>query len=111
MENITLPEWAKELDCAITVCDRDCIIIYQNRRSVEVNGEMTGQSMRPCHNDRSKAIIDRLLTEDGKNVYTISKRGVRKLIYQTPWRKEGDICGIVEFSLEIPEEFPHYVRS
>ncbi len=111
MENINLPEWAKELDCAVTVCDRECVICYQNDRSIAVNGPMTGKSMLPCHNERSKAIIDRLLTEGGKNVYTISKRGVRKLIYQTPWRREGAIGGIVELSLEIPEEMPHYLRS
>ena len=34
-----------------------------------------------------------------------------KLIYQTVWRREGRIGGLVEFSLEIPAELPHYVRG
>ena len=25
-----IPDWAKELNCSITVCDKDGVIIYQN---------------------------------------------------------------------------------
>ena len=32
MNNIEekLPEWSRDLNCAITVCDADCRIIYMN---------------------------------------------------------------------------------
>ncbi len=103
--------WSDELDCAVTVCDTDGVVIYQNGRSREVNGEMLGKSLIPCHNERSRAIIRRLLDEGGRNVYTIEKKGVRKLIYQTVWRREGRVCGLVEYSMEIPSEMPHYVRG
>lgn len=103
--------WADELDCAVTVCDTEGVVLYQNRRSQAVNSNVCGRSLIPCHNDRSRGIIARLLAEGGKNVYTIQKQGVRKLIYQTVWRREGVVSGLVEFSLEIPEEMPHYVRS
>ena len=63
------------------------------------------------HNERSRAIIARLIAEGGRNVYTIEKRGVHKLIYQTAWRRKGVIGGLVEFSLELPDKMPHYVRS
>ena len=72
---------------------------------------MRGRSLIPCHNERSRTVIRRLLEEGGRNIYTIEKRGVRKLIYQTVWRREGRIGGLVEFSLEIPAELPHYVRG
>jgi len=29
-----IPDWAKELNCSITVCDKDGVIIYQNDPSV-----------------------------------------------------------------------------
>lgn len=103
--------WADELDCAVTVADREGVILYQNNRSVEVNGDVRGRSMIPCHNERSQAIIRRLIDEGGKNVYTISKKGTKKIIYQTVWRKEGIVGGLVEFSMEIPEQMPHYIRS
>lgn len=103
--------WADELDCAVTVCDTEGAVLYQNSRSREVNGDVQGRSLLPCHSERSRAIIRRLAEEGGKNVYTIEKRGVKKLIYQTVWRADGTIRGLVEFSLELPDELPHYVRS
>lgn len=103
--------WTDELDCAVTYCDTEGIVLYQNARSRAVNGDMAGRSLLPCHNARSRAIIDRLLAEGGRNVYTIDKRGVRKLIYQTVWREQGEIRGLAEFSLELPDDMPHYVRE
>lgn len=103
--------WAEELDCAVTVCDTEGTAVYQNARSREVNGEVCGRSLLPCHNDRSREIIHRLLAEGGRNVYTIEKRGIQKMIYQTAWRSGGEIRGLVEFSMEIPDEMPHYIRQ
>ena len=103
--------WSGGLGCAVTLCDTEGVVLYQNERSIAVNGDVRGKSMLPCHNERSRAIIARLIAEGGRNVYTIEKRGVRKLIYQTVWRREGAIGGLVEFSLELPDEMPHYVRS
>lgn len=97
--------------CAITVADLEGIVIYQNERSVAVNGDVRGRSMLPCHSERSRQIIERLITNAENNVYTIEKRGLRKMIYQTPWYNEGEVAGLVEFSLEMPESMPHYVRE
>ena len=110
-EDIRCP-WGDSLKtCAITVADREGVVLYQNDRSVAVNGDVRGRSMLPCHSERSRAIIDRLITNGENNAYTISKRGLRKLIYQTPWCDAGEVAGLVEFSLEIPEDMPHYVRE
>ncbi len=44
--------------------------------------------------------------------YTREKAGKKKLIYQTPWfDTEGAAAGIVECSMELPEEIPHFVRD
>ena len=46
------------------------------------------------------------------NAYTIEKKGIRKMIYQTAWRREdGTVGGIIELSMPIPAEMPHYVRG
>jgi len=104
--------WGDTLEtCAITVADLEGIVLYQNERSIAVNGDVRGRSMLPCHSERSRQIIERLITNGENNVYTIEKRGLRKMIYQTPWRAEGRVAGLVEFSLEIPESMPHYVRE
>ena len=110
-EDIRCP-WGDTLKtCAITVCDLDGVVTYQNTRSREVNGDMLGRSMMPCHSARSREIINRLIANGENNCYTIQKGALRKLIYQTPWYESGDVAGLVEFSLEIPDEMPHYVRG
>jgi hypothetical protein len=52
-----------------------------------------------------------LLDTQTKHVYTIEKNGIRKMIYQSPWFKEGNFAGLIELSLEIPMEMPHYNRQ
>ena len=77
-------DFFKYVECAVTVCDTECVIVYQNEKSVAVNGDMRGKCMLGCHNDRSRGIIARILSEGVSNSYTISKKGQRKLIHQTP---------------------------
>lgn len=108
-----LPDWAKEMNCAVTVCDKDCTIIYMNDRAKSTfasHGDLIGANLRDCHSPRSIEIIDRLLAEGGVNCYTIHKNGQKKMIYQTAWSVEGKVAGLVEISMIIPENMPHYQR-
>ena len=99
--------WADDTNCAVTVCDTEGVVIYQNKQSISVNGEYRGKSMLPCHNERSKGIIARILEKGDTNAYTIEKKGIRKMIYQTAWRREdGTVGGIIELSMPIPAEMP-----
>ena len=75
--------WADDTNCAVTVCDTEGVVIYQNKQSISVNGDYRGKSMIPCHNERSKGIIARILEKGDTNAYTIEKKGIRKMIYQT----------------------------
>ena len=82
MENY---EWAKEMNCAVTVCDAEGIIIYQNDKAVETykkHGNLIGKNLYECHSERSKEIIRHLLATGGSNAYTIEKQGVHKVIYK-----------------------------
>lgn len=109
MENY---EWAERMNCAVTVCDTECRILFMNEKSRATFGEMTGQSMAGCHSERSRRKISELLAAGGTNAYTIEKNGVRKMIYQTAWRRnDGSVGGLVEISMVIPAEMPHYVRG
>lgn len=111
MENY---EWAKEMNCAVTVCDAEGIIIYQNDKAVETykkHGNLIGKNLYECHSERSKEIIRHLLATGGSNAYTIEKLGVHKVIYQTAWKKDSKVAGIVEISMITPADMPHYVRG
>lgn len=107
--------WADGLDCAVTVCDTDAVVIYMNRKSRETfarHGDVVGHSLFDYHPEHASATIRRLLAEDTSNTYSISKNGLKKIIHQTPWHHEdGSLGGLVEISMVVPEEFPHYVRQ
>ena len=60
--------------------------------------------------DWAKEIIRNLLETGGSNAYTIEKEGLRKMIYQTAWRIDGEVAGLVEISMVIPTDMPHYIR-
>ena len=112
-DNVMIPEWAKEMNCAVTVCDKEGVVLYMNDKAKETfasHGDLIGKSLIPCHSERSRAIIADLLATGGTNAYTIQKNGLKKMIYQTAWKEEGEVAGLVEISMVIPEEMPHYVR-
>lgn len=105
----------RNLPFAVTACDNEGIIIYMNEKSratfIKNESEsLIGKSLFDCHGEKSAVKIKELLTEGTTNSYTILKNGLKKLIYQCPWYKDGKVAGLVEISLVIPEEMPHFVR-
>jgi transcriptional regulator with PAS, ATPase and Fis domain len=108
--------WIKEFPSAVTVCDSQGIIIEMNdkaAKSFQEDGgyELIGKNLLECHPEPSRTKLKELLETQTKNVYTIEKNGIKKLIYQVPWFKDGRYSGLVEMSLEIPFEMPHFVRD
>lgn len=104
-----------EVDTAITVCDKDGIIIFMNEKAIKTfekygGKELIGKNIFDYHNPNSCEIIDRLLHEDKSNTYTITKAGRKKLIHQTPWHEEGKTMGLIEFSIELPTDMPDHQR-
>ncbi|KAF0141422.1 MAG: PAS fold domain protein [Stygiobacter sp.] len=109
-------DWAKELPTAITICDLDGKITYLNEKSAEVfeddgGYKLIGQNLFACHSNESNEKIKQIIAEQKPNTYTIEKAGKKKLIHQTPWFENGELKGLVEFSIEIPFDMPHHVRS
>lgn len=99
---------------AITVCDREGNILDMNSRSAEVNSKgikIIGNNLFDCHPPHAAAILQQLLQHEQLNAYTIEKNGVHKLIYQVPWYDGEAFGGLIEISLPIPAEMPHFVRG
>ncbi len=113
----TMPDWVTGFPGAITVTGADHTILYMNEAAAETfkskgGIDLVGKNLLSVHNERSQAIIEKLLATGGTNVYTIEKNGVKKLIYQTAWRNgQGEIAGLVEASLVLPPGMPHFVRD
>lgn len=109
-------EWIKEFPGAVTVCDASGIILAMNDRAAKTFEQdggyaLVGRSLLDCHPEPARGKVEQLLAAHQKNVYTIEKNGVKKLIYQSPWYQDGQYAGFVEISLEIPFEMPHFVRT
>lgn len=109
-------DWIKEFPASITVCNPDGVILAMNDRSAktfEQDGGYTliGSNLLACHPVLAREKLELLLASHEKNIYTIEKNGIRKLIYQSPWYRDGVYSGFVELSLEIPDQLPHFIRS
>jgi hypothetical protein len=109
-------EWIKEFPAAATVCDPEGILLAMNDKAAknyEKDGgyNLIGSNMLACHPDPARTKTEQLLAAREKNVYTIEKNGIKKLIYQSPWFKDGVYAGFVELALEIPFELPHFIRG
>lgn len=108
--------WVEEFPGAVTVCDTEGIIVAMNERAARNYAKdggraLIGKNLLDCHPEPARTKTQRLLETQQKNVYTIEKKGVKKLIYQSPWYRDGKFAGLVELSLEIPNELPHFIRQ
>jgi transcriptional regulator with PAS, ATPase and Fis domain len=109
-------DWVKEFPAAITVCDEDGILLEMNDKAVksyeeEGGRKLIGSNVLACHPESARIKTEGLLADRQKNVYTIEKNGVKKLIYQSPWYRNDQYAGFVELALETPFELPHFIRS
>lgn len=108
-------KYLQETPFALTICDKDGKILEMNEHAVKVNckdGEpIIGNNLLDCHPEPAKSMLESMLLNHNVNAYTIEKSGVKKLIYQSPWYKNGEFAGYLELSMEIPFEMSHYVRK
>jgi 8-oxo-dGTP pyrophosphatase MutT (NUDIX family) len=108
--------WTREFGGAITISDVNGRILEMNQKSKKTfakdgGGDLVGKNVLDCHPPRARAIFEGMMTGRKTNAYTVEKNGVKKLIYQAPWTRDGKYAGFVELSLEIPFEMPHFVRK
>lgn len=111
-----LPVLTRELPFAITVCDKEGNILYMNNKSVSTfqkygGDAIIGTSLFLYHHGPSAVKLRELLDTGETNAYTIEKNGIKKMIYQSPWFSEGKFAGLIELSLEIPIQMPHFIRQ
>jgi len=110
-----MTDWISDFPNAVTVCDVRGIVLDMNEKAAELyqeygGKELVGTNLLDCHTEPSRSKVLQLLESGERNVYTIEKNGIRKLIYQAPWYRNNQRCGIVELALEIPFDLPHFVR-
>jgi DUF438 domain-containing protein len=87
-----------------------------NDRAAEVSSEdggkaLVGKNLMDCHPPKAQEKLKKVMASGRPNVYTIEKKGTRKLVYQCHWRKRGRLAGLVELSFELPSNMPNFVRT
>lgn len=107
--------WTDGFDGAITVCDREGIIVYMNDFSIKqfekYGGEkLMGTNLLHCHPEPSKTQLKKMLEAPIENMYTTEKNGIKKIIRQTPWMLNGEFVGVVEISFVLDNEMPNHLR-
>jgi transcriptional regulator with PAS, ATPase and Fis domain len=108
--------WQKNFPGAITVTDKNGVIIFMNEKASQVfkddgGYKLIGTNVFDCHPEPSRSKLKDLYENPKTNIYTIEKNGIKKLICQTPLFDESEFNGFVELSLEIPFEMPHFIRG
>ena len=108
--------WIEEFAGAVTVCDTEGRITAMNAKARETFAEeggarLVGTNVLDCHPEPARTKLAKMMEERRTNVYTIQKKGKKKLIFQAPWFKDGVYAGFVELSLEIPSDMPHFDRD
>jgi hypothetical protein len=108
--------WVNEFPVAITVCDKNGVILEMNAKSVsnfrkDGGRGLIGKNIFECHPEPALTKLRKLMRRRQRNVYTVEKRGKRKLIYQAPWLRAGRYGGFVELSIELPNRLPHLKRN
>ena len=108
--------WIKEFPAAVTVTDRGGTILEMNDKACKAFDKdgginLIGKNLLECHPEPARTRVEEMLVNQRGNCYTIEKNGTKKLIFQSPWYERGSYMGLVELSMEIPFEMPHFVRE
>lgn len=116
MKNVGDHAWVKEFVGAVVVCDTKGVILEMNDQAIKANedeggAKLIGTNLLDCHPEPSRSKVVELLASRQANVYTVRKKGKKKLIHQTAWFRNGKYSGLVEVSFEIPDTMPHFDRD
>ena len=116
MDDVRGLEWFEQLPCAITVCDKNYRILYMNEMAAEVTAEdggkaLLGTNLMDCHPPKAQRKLRKVMTSGVPNVYTVEKKGVKKMVYQCHWKKRGHVGGLLELTFVLPKTIPHHVRA
>jgi sensor histidine kinase regulating citrate/malate metabolism len=104
------------IDAALTICDADLVVLYMNDKSAATfddqgGASLVGSNLEACHRPASVAAMRRILASGEPNVYTVSKQGKKKLIWQGVWKSGDSVGGLVEISIPLPDAVPHFDRG
>ena len=108
--------WYKVFPGPITVTDKNGTVIEMNEGSenlYEKDGgyAVLGRNAITCHPSGTQEKVRQIYETQSFNIYSITKDSKKRLVYQAPYFIEGEFSGIVELTLDLPEDIPHFDRD
>ena len=87
----------------VVICDLESRIVYMNPSAIaRYHGDLTGKSLKACHNSDSNEKIDRVLawfakSRENNTVFTFRNEREQKDVYMVALRDgEGELIGYYE---------------
>jgi hypothetical protein len=108
--------WVKELLAEVMVCDTTGTILEMNAEAEALFDDdggrgLLGLNVLTCHPEPSRSKLERMLAKPVVNAYFNTENGEKRFFFQSPWYQNGQYAGFVEFSFEVPENIPHFIRE
>jgi hypothetical protein len=108
--------WLDLVPGAVTICDKRGVVLEMNEaahRNFAKDGgrALIGRNLLDCHPEPARSKLLQILETGATNVYTVEKGGVKKLVHQAAWYRDGEMGGLIEISLVLPRDVPHFVRD
>ncbi len=94
MLNLLFKSLIDQDQAAVVICDLDSVIVYMNPAAVgRYHQDLTGRSLKACHNAKSNEMIDRVLAWFGESsdhniMYTYYNEKENKDVYMVALRDD-----------------------
>ena len=108
-------QWVQQFPGAVTICDKDGVILYMNDLAAELfekNGgsQLIGTNVLECHPGSARAKLRQMLASRETDIFHVEENGIKRIVYDAPWYVDGEYCGFVELSFEVPRDIRTFFR-
>lgn len=115
LKRMKYPDWVQQFPAAVTICDRDGVILYMNDGAVQLfrksgGSQLIGTNVLDCHPKPARARLSHMLATRETDVFHVEENGTTRIVYDAPWYVDGEYCGFVELSFEVPRDIRTFVR-
>lgn len=101
-------DYLENVAFAATVCNREGVVLYQNKTAQQRDGDAVGKNLFNCHTQHTNEKIRHMLANGVSNTYETIQDGRRSFVHHTPWYETpgGEVSGLIELEIAVPDTHP-----